>query len=222
MIDALEFTRDHVHKDTGSVRQEVGRILQRVESGYWVAVGHQRLHAKQAASCLVRPDRDDRVLLATQDGERSYILAILDQADASSSELELQGDTTIRSSSGRLRIAAVEGVDIVSQKDVSVTSKGFNLRAAGASLLVDTLEHFGNRVFTDVHELRAKVAALDTVAGRISQRAQRVYRTVEDLEHLRVGQLDISAKKNLRMHAENALLTALSLVKVDGEQIHMG
>jgi hypothetical protein len=88
--------------------------------------------------------------------------------------------------------------------------------------LVDTLEHFGNRVFTDVHELRAKVAALDTVAGRISQRAQRVYRTVEDLEHLRVGQLDISAKKNLRMHAENALLTALSLVKVDGEQIHMG
>lgn len=221
-IETLELTNAEPHDAPRTVRQEVGRILQPIGSAYVVAVGHRRFQAKRAASCLVVPRRNDRVIVASGSNGPSYILAILEQDDTSSSELDLRGDATIRASSGQLRIASADGVEIVSPKDVSVTAKGFNLRAAGASLLVDTLEHFGNRVLTDVQQLRVKVTALDTVAERISQRAKRIYRNVEDLEHARVGQLDFAAKNNLRMHAKNALLTALSLVKVDGEQIHMG
>ena len=66
------------------------------------------------------------------------------------------------------------------------------------------------------------MGTLETNAKRISQWAEQVHRTVEGTERLRAGQIDIGARKTLKMHAKNALVTALSLVKVDGKQIHMG
>jgi len=221
-LEVMELTNAEAHEVARTVRQEAGQVVARVRSGYAISLGNRRIRAKKAASCLLLPRRNDRVLVAIEDGGEAYVLAVLEQGDPASSELELHGDTTLNAVSGRLRVASKEGVDIVSPKDVSVTAHGFKLRAAAASLLVDTLEHFGSRVLADVQQLRAKAATIDTVAERVSQRAKRVYRTVEDLEQVRVGQLDISAKHNLRLHAKNALLTALSLVKVDGEQIHMG
>lgn len=221
-LERIELRNAEVHEVAGTVRQETGKVIARVHSGYAISIGDRRFRAKKAASCLLLPRQNDLVLVAIQDGGEAYVLAVLEQEDPTSGELELRGDSTINAASGRLRIASKEGVDLVSPKDVSVTANGFKLRAAAASLLVDTLEHFGNRVLADVQQLRTKAATVDTVAERISQRAKRVYRHVEDLEQARVGQFDLSVKNNLRLHAKNALLTALSLVKVDGEQIHMG
>ena len=63
---------------------------------------------------------------------------------------------------------------------------------------------------------------MDSVLGRLSQTTKRVYRRVEDLEHVRAGQIDCASEGNLRLHGENTLLTAKELVKADGKQIHIG
>ena len=50
----------------------------------------------------------------------------------------------------------------------------------------------------------------------------RVRRTVEELDHVRAEQIDYAAKKTMSLHGDNAIVTANELVKVDGEQIHVG
>ncbi len=50
----------------------------------------------------------------------------------------------------------------------------------------------------------------------------RAYRFVEEMEHVRAGSIDYAARENVRFHGRNALVTAQQLVKMDGEQIHMG
>jgi Protein of unknown function (DUF3540) len=50
----------------------------------------------------------------------------------------------------------------------------------------------------------------------------RSLRTVEAMDQLRAGQIDHVAQGTLNLHGENAVVTAEELVKLDGEQIHVG
>ena len=59
-------------------------------------------------------------------------------------------------------------------------------------------------------------------AERISQRVKRLYRHVEDFEQLRADKVDYVANKTMSLRGQNTLMTAEELVKVDGEQIHLG
>ena len=45
---------------------------------------------------------------------------------------------------------------------------------------------------------------------------------VDGLDQLKAEHVDHSAKKTMNLHGENAVMTARQLVKVDGEQIHVG
>ena len=63
---------------------------------------------------------------------------------------------------------------------------------------------------------------LDSVLDRFSQRVKRSYRTVEETDQLKAERIDYTASSTMSLHGENALVTAEQLVKVDGEQIHLG
>jgi transglutaminase/protease-like cytokinesis protein 3 len=60
------------------------------------------------------------------------------------------------------------------------------------------------------------------VLERWSQKVKRAYRKVEQIDELRAQNIDYSADQTMSLHSENALVTAEGLVKVDGEQIHLG
>jgi len=62
----------------------------------------------------------------------------------------------------------------------------------------------------------------DSVVERLSQRVRRSYRKVEELEQVHAQQLDYVATKNVSVRGHNTLLTAEELVKLDGEQVHLG
>lgn len=220
-IDLLKQVQEASHNPVRA-QTEVGRVAESSVAGLAVSLGRETVRAQRAATCLLVPRVGDEVLVAALNDGRAYVLAILQTADPSSSELELEGDVSIKAGSGRLCMAASEELEMVSPKSVSVTTSRFSLRSVRATLFVDGLEYLGNRFVSDVHKVKTKVGTLDSVADRISQHVKQSYRTIQDSEYVRAGKLDISAKTNLRMHAKNALITALSLVKVDGEQIHMG
>jgi hypothetical protein len=42
------------------------------------------------------------------------------------------------------------------------------------------------------------------------------------MDQLRAKRVDYTAEKSMHLHGENTLMTADSLVKLDGEHIHMG
>jgi hypothetical protein len=56
----------------------------------------------------------------------------------------------------------------------------------------------------------------------ISQKVKRSYRVVEDIDHVRSSQIDYRASKNMSLRGQNALINAEELVKIDGDQIHLG
>lgn len=205
-----------------AVQSRVGRVAASTARGLRIELGDTQVLAKQAASCLIRPFRNDQVLVAGLDDGRWYVLSILERADESSTVLELRGSASVTSDDGSLRLSGKDAVEIQSPNRVSVSTDRVSVRARGAELLLDGLEYLGKRVTLDIAGVSSRIGTLETTANRISQWARQVHRTVEGTERLRAGQLDFRARKHLRMQAKNAVLTALSLVKVDGKQIHMG
>jgi DNA anti-recombination protein RmuC len=91
----------------------------------------------------------------------------------------------------------------------------------GAAVL-DELTLIADKVDAEVSRMRATFATVDTVMERLSQRAKRVYRFVEELDQLRARRADYAAKETFQVHAHDTLLTSDQLVKIDGDQIHVG
>lgn len=213
----------HAARARGTVVQSIGEVIAKPnDRSCDVEADGARYRAAVAASCLLQPERGDRVLLVLGHEGSNYVLAVLERNETSPNELSLDGETTLRVRRGRLRVASDRSIDLLAPDAVAVTSSRLDVRAAVGDLLIDALEYVGNQVKADAHAVSVTAGVLDTVADRVSQRVSRLYRKVTDLEHVRVGQYDLAAVQNVRMHAKNALLTAMALVKVDGEQIHMG
>jgi hypothetical protein len=62
----------------------------------------------------------------------------------------------------------------------------------------------------------------DTILTRLTQRAKRVFRFVEEIDQTRAGTVDLRAENLIGIRGENAIISARVLAKVDGEQIHLG
>ena len=208
--------REPVFQDTGTVLSVDG-------DRFIVAASDERFEASRALSCLVEPEVDDEVLLAGRRSGDVYILAVLSRAEGSATRVRANGDVTFQVSQGSFAVVAEKGVNIVSSDDVQLTTtKAFKLRAAEGQLFIDKLSYLGQKVIAEVAQAKTFVGALDQVADRFVQRVKRAYRFVEELDQLRAEYVDHGARKNLRLRARNALMTAEDLVKIDGDQIHLG
>ena len=155
--------------------------------------------ALRATSCLVQPVVGDEALFVTVPDGRIFVLAVLTRSIEQGSAVELRTE-------GPLRIAAPE-LDLDADKST--------MRFGTVALLASTLL---------AHAESAKLAlkTVDSFCERLSQTVKRCFRTVEETDQLRAGRMDYRAEKEMVLRAENVLAGARKLVKVDGEQIHIG
>lgn len=188
--------------------QATGRVATLGEGFLEVRCEDATFRARRAFSCLVAPEPGDRVWVAGSHAGDVYVLAVLERPGSADARITGEGNLTLELRSGRLCLAATQGVDLVSRETVSVTSQRIEARAHEGHLFVGRLLMIGE--------------ALDATLERISQTVRRCYRRVRDLDSLRAGQIDYASQGNLRLHGENTLMTARQLVKADGEQIHIG
>ncbi len=119
-------------------------------------------------------------------------------------------------------MAAQDGIDLATSKEVSVASARVSVTAAEGSLTLRRLMYIGGVLHAEVERVKHIGAALDSVLDRWSQRVRRSFRFVEEHDQVRAEQIDYEAKKNMHLHAQNTLIGAEDLVKVDGEQIQLG
>jgi hypothetical protein len=172
--------------------------------------------ARRAASCLLEPAVGDRVLLATEDRGDAYVLAVLDQRDPSSSAISVDGDLTLRSLRGKVSVAAQEGVELVSAAAVRIAASAVELEA------LETLSILGGAVKAELGRVKAYATSLDGFFERVAVHAKRALRTVDELDQVKAGHLDYAATGSAHLRGENALVSAHELVKVNGEQVHIG
>lgn len=179
------------------------------------------LDARRAKSCLVQPDLGDEVLIAETDGQY-WVLAVLQGEEGAASCLVAEGDVEVQSLRGKVRIGAGHGIVLSAGEEVSIASGTFALHAVDASAVFERMTLIGSTLRADLGAVKAVAGALDSVVERVTQRAKRVYRFVEELEQLRAGVIDYVAAKNASVRGENTVMTATECVKIDGEQVHIG
>ncbi len=194
--------------ETADAAQTTGTVIETAATGVRVWTPEGVVDARRAVSCLVAPEEGDLVLLAGPCAGTSYILAVLARPDGRARRIAVEGDVVFEMPSGRFTIAAARGVDIVAKETVSLTADRLEARARESRLLVGSIS------------VVARV--VDATFERLSQSVKRVFRRVEEIDHLRAGQIDHAAAGNARLHAQNTLITARELVKADGKQIHIG
>jgi hypothetical protein len=207
----------------GRVFEETGRVVALREDGTMVVrtASSERV-AERAVSCLVAPEVGDLVVVACTSGEGAFVLAVLRRDRSVGTRVAVDGDLDIQLTSGRLRVAAQEGVEILAARDVSVAAGGLHVTADEGKVVFRGLSFLGDVVRAEMDAVKVLAGRFDAVLERVSQRVQRSYRTVAETDHVRAQRIDYTAEKTASVHGEHTLVTADALVKVDAAQIHMG
>lgn len=203
-------------------RLETGQ-LERVEGGVLLVwTGSRTERAKRAPACVVMPEPGDRVLLAHADG-RAYVLAVLERHNEATAERwAASGDLVIEAQAGRVDVRASQGVGLTSGADVTVRAQALKMDARVADVAFSKFRLLGQDLLVEMAHSKLVSRAIETVADVVQQTATKVSRVVTEIDQLRAGTIDIAAQKTMAVHAENAVVTAKSLVKVDGEAVQLG
>lgn len=177
--------------------------------------------AEVAASCLLSPAPGDRVLVAHA-GEEAYILAVLRQSSDGEARLMFDKDVSLSVPQGRLRVVAQEGVEIASPESLSVRVKNLAANAEQFQVAFSLLNLVGQSIATKSKKVRVVAETVDTVAGRIYERAVNFLRRTDELDRVEAKNMELRAEHLVHVHGENAVTTAEELVKIDGSQVHVG
>jgi hypothetical protein len=202
--------------------QADGSVVACGADGIRVDTRYGELSARRAVSCLVEPVPGDRVLVAGDFNDELFVIAVLERTDTTPIRITLEGDLSLGLPSGRFSVAAAHGIDLVSGGDMAITSDELAVRAARGSVFLDKLSFLGRRLFAEIEGIRILGGFFDTVMERAVSRVRRSYRTVEEIDQVRSGGIDYRAENTMSLRGNNTLMTAKELVKIDGDQIHLG
>ena len=101
-------------------------------------------------------------------------------------------------------------------------SRALKVRTTQTEIATERLVAVAKQARASFEEAGIVSRTIDAVAERITQKAQRAYRMVSELDQLRARHLDYRADHSARISSENTIVTAREVVKVDGEQVHIG
>ncbi|HRI69917.1 MAG TPA: DUF3540 domain-containing protein [Polyangium sp.] len=215
---ARKLNRDEVTLEQGTVVN--------LKDGSWsVRVGGASYSAKRAKSCLVAPNPGDEVLLSFGRAGTCFILAVLEGDEAETNtvtKLEVDGDLELHVGSGQFAVKAARGVSLSSGNELNLVGKSLSVSALEGTIFVEKLEHLGSRFKAEVEAMRIVGTVCDSFFERVSQRVQRSYRTVEDIDQLKANKVDYAAETTLALRARHAVVQAEEICKVDAGQVQLG
>ncbi len=198
-----------------------GRVRLCERDTYAVDTGDGELIARRAASCLLVPRPGDRVLLAC--APAPYLLAVLERDEPQRpQEIAFDGDARIVARQGRLELDAEEGLRFRTRKAIDALADRLRVRTGAAELVSRAVDAVAERVRINADTLGVVARHHDAVCERISQKAERVYRFVAELDQLRAHTFDYRAEHTAQIRGDNTVMVARELAKIDGEQIHVG
>jgi len=205
------------------VQQTFGVIEGKDDRHWLVRAGADLVRATRSKSCLVEPANGDTVLVARSEHHGSYLLAVLASPDEKPAcAIDVDGDLTVRSKSGKVAIVAGETVSVVAGRNVAVTAPELSANTMKATLFADSLSYVGRTIDANVERVRHFGKRLESVIDVVTSRVKHSHRTIEEVERIKAKELHVRAEATLNIHGKNTLMTAEKLVKFDGEQIHLG
>ena len=206
---------------TGDAVLEIALVRARSGRRVRVSVASAEREASIAAGCVISPAPGDRVLVA-RSGEETFILSVLEQSRPGEARMVFEEGLSFDVLKGRLRVLAQEGVDLVTPQDLQVHAASVGARAGTVQVGFSLLDLVGKSIATKSDKVRVVAEAVDTVAGRIYQRAVNFFRRTDELDRVEARNIDRRADNLVHVHGDSAVTTAEHLVKIDAGQVHVG
>ncbi|MGD0530460.1 MAG: DUF3540 domain-containing protein [Polyangiaceae bacterium] len=209
------------HKRSDAVHV-VGRVVRRDDERGWLVDldgAHQR--ALQAVGCIVEPQVGD-VVLALVHEKGSHVLCVLDRETQGPKRLAVEGDLAIEARGGSVTVAAHGDFELIAARRAHIVAGTVDVTAAEANAWVGRLTLVGDYVRAELGKVMLFASSMTTEAERVVQRIKRSLRVVEETEHVRAGTIDYRAEGMVNVRGKTTLVTAETLVKLDGEQVHLG
>ncbi|ARP91784.1 hypothetical protein CAL14_17055 [Bordetella genomosp. 9] len=201
----------------------IGRVIAHEEGdGYRVDCDGFAWRARRAASCLLVPQPGDVVLISGPDAGRVYLIAVLEQADAGHTRLEVAGDAVLAATAGSLALESAKEVALQGREAVRIETGEMSVRARETRCVAERMRYVATELQATVGATRLVGKSYEAVLDRLQLMSRLSFRTTEEIEQVRAGTLDYQAEQAARVHAEYTLVTGGELVKVDARQIHMG
>ena len=171
------------------------------------------LTARQAASCLLVPRTGDQVWLAGDLEQGIYVTAILERHELVAEQIRLPAGSSIEATSGALTLRA---------DSLHLAGAQLTVQVDAAALCAQKVTGVGREVVWSFGRIKVISELLESFADRLVQFSRCSQRTVDGLDQVRSTHIDYRAEQTLQLQAENLIANASNLVKVDGEQIHLG
>lgn len=179
--------------------------------------------ARRALSCLVRPEIGDSVLVAEGASEQTYVISVLARISDAPLHLALPGRTRITTEQGAGLSIDIDGeLGLSSRTRIETDAPEMSLRATTATLVCRRFSAVIRDALASLRHARLVANLIETTAERLNLSADHSQRTIKGLDQVRATNLDIRAEQMLNLQAENVVAGARKLVKLDGEQIHLG
>ncbi|WP_340615743.1 DUF3540 domain-containing protein [Xenorhabdus entomophaga] len=192
---------------TEPLQQITGQIVCILRDGSFMAESknNRGWHCRRAASCLLAPNLGDIVLITKID-DQLWILAILEREEQQTlSEISVPGDLTI-----------------TSHGNLNIHSNGLNITASSGNCHIDEMQYSGKSLSAWVSITRLVGNQFESLWQTVTQMSNRLFRHTTQTEKVHAGQLDIQAENYVRLHAQNTIVSAKAITKIDAEQIHIG
>lgn len=164
-----------------------------------------------AASCLLRPQNGDQVLVHA--GEPAYIIAVLDRSGQLEASVELPE---------RTRIHSRDCLTLESGGQLDLTTVRLNVTADHGHGLVRHLDVVGECLISSWQQAQQTVLEFQTHCRSWTQRLVNCFRHIRELDETQAQDVRIVAEESINTHAQVVNQTAADLFRIDGGEVHLG
>ncbi len=203
-----------IRKNENQPYLEYGTVMEEGENPV-VETDAGSYKASIAASCFMRPCKDDSVLVSLDGDGACYILAVLlrNSRGEIENDLYFKGNVNLHAEGGTLSLSASEGV--------SVASDRMSIAAREGEMAFGEFTVTGSSLSTEIGAIRTVAGKVEHIFQRLTERLIDAFRFVKDHEEVQTGSTRYVVETNLSMHSKNAMHTAEELVSINAEQINL-
>ncbi len=189
-------------------------VVQRITgTTYFVANTFSLMRAERAASCLLRPEQDDLVLISENNLGHVSIVTVLERKTGKPAMVSVDGD---------LQIKAEGNLFFESSRNLSLLTRKISLKADQSRIQIKDLTFAGDLLTACGRQLRSFYQTVEIQAKGMVERVNRLYRRVKD-EDARLDRMHCRVQGKYTVQAEDSFFDAEKIMDLkSNKKIELG
>jgi hypothetical protein len=175
-----------------------------------------------AASCLIKPEVGDTVLVYAPENSRDgFVLSVLIKVNPSQGCLNLPGGAALECTQGNLNIKAKE-LALHSTELTRLQTPSLNLSASQAQMHIKQASGLFQSVDIQALRISTTVKVMTTVAKRLIEKVVDSLRWVDQVDQTHAGRVRTKVEGHFHVQSRHTTMRSEGHVRIDGNKINLG